>query len=253
MIRIQNISYKIENKIILDDISATFESGKINLIIGPNGAGKSTLIKIMSGQIKPSQGTLFFSEQVNLSTAELAKRRAVLSQNIEVHFPINVEEVIMMGRYPHFDSIPTSKDREIVQEVIQFFEIQDLLERNFITLSGGEKQRVHFARVMAQIWEQSYDRILIMDEPLTFLDIHYQYDVMYKIKELSQQKNLLIIGVLHDLNLTAKFADNIYVIQRGHLAYTGTKNEIFKPEIVEEIYSIKPTIFEKEETYFISF
>ncbi|MFK7114522.1 ABC transporter ATP-binding protein [Flavobacterium oreochromis] len=254
MIRIENISYKIGNKTILENISTTFEPGKINLIIGPNGAGKSTLIKLISGQIKPSEGRLFFSEYTNnLSMDQLAKRRAVLSQNIEVHFPINVQEIVMMGRYPHFDSIPTPKDREIVNKVVAFFEIENLVERNFMTLSGGEKQRVHFARVMAQIWEEEEDRILIMDEPLTFLDIHYQYDFMYKIKELSKQKKLLIIGVLHDLNLTAKFADQIYVINKGYLKYTGTKKEIFKPEIIEKIYAIKPMIFQKENEYFISF
>lgn len=253
MICLENISYKIGSKTILENISTTFESGKINLIIGPNGAGKSTLIKLIRGQTKPTQGKLLFSEYHNLSTKELAKRRAVLSQNIEVNFPINVEEVVMMGRYPHFDSIPTPKDREIVKKVIVFFEIENLLGRNFMTLSGGEKQRVHFARVMAQIWEDTNDRILIMDEPLTFLDIHYQYDFMYKIKELSQQKNLLIIGVLHDLNLTAKFADKIYVVHKGTLEYSGTKDEIFNPEIIEKIYSIKPTIFQKENEYFISF
>lgn len=172
MLSVQNIHYKIGNKVLLDNVSVDFHSKKINIIIGPNGAGKSTLIKIICQQLRPNSGTILYdnknSYQITLS--ELSRIRAVLSQNIEVAFPITVKEVVMMGRYPHFTSKPSKKDIEACEETMTFFDVLIMADRNYMTLSGGEKQRVQFARVLAQIWypiENSH-RYLLLDEPLTF-------------------------------------------------------------------------------------
>lgn len=253
MLEIHNLSYKIGNNFILNDISTSFEPGKINLIIGPNGAGKSTLIKLISGQITPSTGTIKFNGHEKLTNSEWSKKRAVLSQQIEIQFPILVEELILMGRYPHFKNKPSSKDYEIIDEVVSFLGIHSLLKLNFQTLSGGEKQRVHFARVIIQIWERENDRILILDEPLTFLDIHNQFELMYMLKELSHQKNLTIIGVIHDLNLTAKYADQIYAMKNGNLVKKGTKLETLNEEMVESIFGVIPKIIKDSEHFFITF
>ena len=123
MIQADNITYKIGKKTILKDISVKFEAGKINLILGPNGAGKSTLVKVICNQLKPQEGNIFY-EGLNIkhkTVAELAKVRAVLSQNTELAFPLKVREVVMMGRYPHFSVNPTSKDEHAAQEAMRFF------------------------------------------------------------------------------------------------------------------------------------
>lgn len=246
MLTAKNISCRIGNKILLDDVSVEFEPGKLNLIIGPNGAGKSTLVKIISNQIAPQQGAVLYgqSDIQTMSTAQLARVRSVLSQNIELAFPLTVAEVVMMGRYPHYSGKPETKDEKAVEEAMRFFDVWDMAERNFMTLSGGEKQRVHFARVAAQIWNPVKDscRYLLLDEPLTFLDVYYQFDFMYKIKKLLQSSDIVVAGVVHDLNLTAKFADHIILLHQGKVLSMGTKQNVLTKENIKTAYHLEPDI-----------
>ena len=257
MIETQHLSYKIGTKLILEDISVKFLSGKLNLIIGPNGAGKSTLVKLICQQLKPFHGTILFESKnlQSLSTTELAKCRAVLSQNIELAFPLKVSEVVMMGRYPHFSSKPTEKDINACEEAMCFFDVLDMANRDYLTLSGGEKQRVHFARVVAQIWYpiENGCRYLILDEPLTFLDVHYQFHFMHKLQELLQQKDIVIIGVVHDLNLAAKFADQIVLLHQGKLLAHGSPEEVLTTEFIRKAYRLEPIIHKTNGQTFLFF
>ncbi len=250
MIQANNITFKIGKKTILKDISVNFEAGKINLILGSNGAGKSTLVKVICNQLKSQEGSVFYEgiDIKNTSVAELAKVRAVLSQNTELAFPLKVKEVVKMGRYPHFTVKPTSKDEQAIQEAMQFFDVLEMADRDYLTLSGGEKQRVHFARVVSQIWYPSDDgcRYLILDEPLTFLDVHYQFQFMHKLRELLKQKDLVIVGVVHDLNLAAKFADHLVLLNNGELLASGTKEEVLNKENMKTAYRLEPVIHNDE-------
>ena len=255
MLTTKNLSVAIANKVILENISETFEAGKITLIIGPNGAGKSTFIKSICGQLKLNQkGTVDYDAEV-LSISELAKVRAVLSQNSKLNFPLTVRDIVMMGRYPHFGNYPSEKDKRACNEAIQFFELENFVDRNYLTLSGGEMQRVHFARVLAQIWfsEENKTRYLILDEPLTFLDVHFQYSFMYKMQELAKENNMVIIGVLHDLNLTAKFADKIMLLSQGKVIASGNKTEVLTKENIVEAFKMEPKIHTIENEIFIHF
>jgi len=257
MIKATNISYKIGSKTILKDISVNFEPGKINLILGPNGAGKSTLVKVICNQLKPQEGTVFYEEKNirNTSVAELAKVRAVLSQNTELAFPLKVKEVVMMGRYPHFSVNPTSKDEQAIKEAMQFFDVEAMADRDYLTLSGGEKQRVHFARVVSQIWYPSENgcRYLVLDEPLTFLDVHYQFQFMHKLRELLKQKDLVIVGVVHDLNLAAKFADHLVLLNHGELLAAGSKEKVLNAENMKTAYRLEPVIHQDERGMYLFF
>ncbi|MEO6347169.1 MAG: heme ABC transporter ATP-binding protein [Aquaticitalea sp.] len=257
MIETQHLYYKIGSKLILEDISVKFLPGKLNLIIGPNGAGKSTLVKLICQQSKPSKGTILFENKnlQSLSTMELSKYRAVLSQNIELAFPLKVSEVVMMGRYPHFSSKPTEKDLKACEEAMRFFDVLDMANRDYLTLSGGEKQRVHFARVAAQIWVpiENGCRYLILDEPLTFLDVHYQFHFMHKLLELLQQKDVVIIGVVHDLNLAAKFANEIVLLNHGKLLAHGSPEEVLTPEFIRTAYRLEPIIHQTNGQTFLFF
>ncbi|MCB0571122.1 MAG: heme ABC transporter ATP-binding protein [Phaeodactylibacter sp.] len=238
----KNISYRIGSKKLLDEVSVEFQPGMINLIIGPNGAGKSTLIKILSGQLKPTSGEVSYSGRniAKAPVAELAKIRAVLSQNIELAFPLSVSEVVMMGRYPHFMNSPTQSDREACNEAMRFFDVLGLENRNYMTLSGGEKQRVHFARVAAQVWKANdkSESVLLLDEPLTFLDVYYQFDFMEKLRQLVQQQSMVVAGVVHDLNLAGKYADHIVLIHRGKAVAKGSKEAVLTRENIHSVYGL---------------
>lgn len=258
MIQTQNITYTIGDKVILDDISVTFNPGNLNLIIGPNGAGKSTLVKVICNQIKAKEGWVQYgnSNLTEMTVAQLAKIRAVLSQNIELAFPLQVSEVVMMGRYPHFSVKPTEKDKTACEEAMRFFDVWEMANRDYMTLSGGEKQRVHFARVVAQIWyppENNMGRYLVLDEPLTFLDVHYQFHFMHKLLELLNQKDIVVVGVVHDLNLAAKFADHIVLLDHGKLLAAGSKEEVLTKENIKTAYRLEPIIHSEKESMYLFF
>lgn len=257
MLKVVDLNYVVGRKKLLDQVSLSFQPGKLNLIIGPNGAGKSTLIKAMCQQLPGASGQVYYGEHntAQLSVLALAQIRAVLSQNLELAFPLSVAEVVMMGRYPHFSGKPGSKDELICAEAMQLFDVQDMADRNYNTLSGGEKQRTHFARVAAQIWQgpDSGQRFLLLDEPLTFLDIYYQFDFMQKITQLLTVDNLVVVGVVHDLNLAAKFADQMVLLHQGQVLASGSPEETLTPENIFTAYRMKPVIRKENGALYLHF
>lgn len=257
MLQAQDITYAVGQKKLLDKVSVSFASGQLHLIIGPNGAGKSTLIKVLCHQLQPQQGKVLYHrrEAGRFSNLELARIRSVLSQSIDLAFPLRVSEVVMMGRYPHFSVKPTAKDETACAAAMDFFDVSELADRNYLTLSGGEKQRVNFARVLAQIWYPVADgpRYLLLDEPLTFLDVHYQFDFMHKVRQLLKAEDLVVIGVVHDLNLAAKFADQIVLIHQGEILAAGDRSGVLTAENIRTAYQLEPVIQQLEDELFLFF
>ncbi len=257
MLKAENISYQINNKTLLNNVSVEFKTGETALIVGANGAGKSTLIKILSNEVSPTSGKVYLNNKPieNYQTLELAKIRAVLSQSNEIAFPLLANEVVMMGRYPHFENKPSATDTSICEQAMELFDIAKFKDRNFLTLSGGEKQRVHFARIASQIWNNNTTetKLLFLDEPLTFLDIRFQLDFMNTLKKLIKQQNMIIIGVLHDLNLAIKYADKILLLDNGNLLKYGSPKEVLTSENIEKTFKITPHLYQKnkDETYLI--
>ncbi len=258
MLTATDITFQVGTKALISDVSVKFEPGKLHLIIGPNGAGKSTLIKVLARLMRPKTGTVEY-EGVDVSqTSEpnLAKRRAVLSQAIEVAFPMSVREIVMMGRYPHFTGRPGSVDDKIVDELMEFFDVTEFCDRNYQTLSGGERQRVNFARVLAQLWrrdsqpaaEPSGCRYLFLDEPLTFLDIHHQIEFMNKIRDFTDATDVVTVGVVHDLNLAARFADQIILLNQGRVVTSGTATEVLTADRIREVFQVETTFIPVEKT-----
>jgi iron complex transport system ATP-binding protein len=263
MLEARNITFRVGNKVLISEFSASFAPGELHLIIGPNGAGKSTIIKILSRLLRPQTGKIEY-EGVDIShtsEADLAKRRAVLSQAIEVAFPLTVREVVMMGRYPHFGGHPGHVDELIVDELMGFFEVTEFSDRNYQTLSGGERQRVNFARVLAQLWRESSSssqthntqptlqpcRYLFLDEPLTFLDIRHQIEFMKKVREFARTRDVVTVGVVHDLNLAARFSDRIVLLNYGHVVANGTPAEVLTTDRIMDVFGVKLTFVPVEQ------
>jgi iron complex transport system ATP-binding protein len=247
MLTATNITFRVGNKPLLTDVSVSFQPGQLNLIIGPNGAGKSTLIKLLARLLRPATGEIKYegADVSRTPEADLAKRRAVLSQAIEVAFPLTVREVVMMGRYPHFGGRPGPVDEEIADEMMEQFEVTEFRERDYQTLSGGERQRVNFARVLAQLWQKSSPktqagRYLFLDEPLTFLDIRHQIAFMKKVRRFAEASDVVTVGVVHDLNLAARFADQIVLLDHGGVVATGTATEVLTAENIRRVFGVEP-------------
>ncbi|MEZ4793983.1 MAG: heme ABC transporter ATP-binding protein [Flavobacteriaceae bacterium] len=257
MLKAEHIAYRIGQNVLLDDFTAEFPVGQLHLILGPNGAGKSTLIKLLSGELPLKQGTVLLEINAiaSFSLSELATRRAVLSQNIDLSFPLKVHEVVMMGRYPHFKSHPTAVDFHACEEAMAFFDVNSFTDRAYLTLSGGEKQRVHFARVLAQIiqTEQPGCRYLFLDEPLTYLDVYYQFQFMQLLRKLLKEYPLVVVGVVHDLNLAAKFADQLVLLHQGKLLAKGPVHEVLTEKNIEMAYRLSPLIHHSKKGTFLFF
>ena len=252
MLSASNITFRVGNKPLISGVSVSFAAGKLHLIIGPNGAGKSTLVKVLARLLRPQEGDVQYDgiDVSSASEAELARRRAVLSQAVEVAFPLTVREVVMMGRYPHFGGRPGPGDETIVNEVMQHFDVTEFSERNYQTLSGGERQRVNFARVLAQLWRDGAPgtscRYLFLDEPLTFLDIRHQIDFLKKIRRFTDAPDVVTVGVVHDLNLAARFADQIVLLNEGRVVANGTPDEVLTAERIEAVFNVTPTFIPSE-------
>src|SRR5690242_9204408 len=256
MLTASNIEFRVGNKPLVSGVSVSFAPGKLHLLIGPNGAGKSTLVKVLARLLRPQTGTVEY-DGVDVSStteAELARRRAVLSQAVEVAFPLTVREVVMMGRYPHFGGRPGPADEKIVDDLMTFFDVTEFGERDYQTLSGGERQRVNFARVLAQLWRltrgsqapngsssQPQCRFLFLDEPLTFLDIRHQIDFMKKVRRFTDAPDVVTVGVVHDLNLAARFADQIVLLDQGRLVASGTPADVLTADLIQSTFGVHPT------------
>lgn len=215
-LKVENLNVGYDDKEILKGISFNIDAGEVVTIIGPNGSGKSTLIKTISRYLKPKSGSIFL-DKVNVNqikTRELAKNLAVLPQVKGVSSDITIEELVSYGRYPHisFGKRMSKEDKDIVTWALEKTGLQEMKNRYIVTLSGGERQRAWIAMSLAQ-----KPKILLLDEPTTFLDICYQLETLELVKELNKTLGITVIMVLHDLNQAARYSDKLLVINNGEL------------------------------------
>jgi iron complex transport system ATP-binding protein len=250
MIEANAISYHIKQKHLVKNVSFSIQSNELVVIMGANGAGKSTLLKIIAGAIPPSGGDLFFSGKKisHYSAAELSKKRAILSQHYHIAFPISVHDLVMMGRYPYIDTIDTKTNELIADQSMEIMQISNLRNRDYNTLSGGEAQKAQMSRVMAQITnEHDEEKLLLLDEPVSHLDIKHQHELLSVAKKLLNNKTA-VIAVLHDINLAIKYADRIFFMKQGELIHAVTKKEPVTASILKDIFDIDATILDLPNT-----
>lgn len=249
MFEAKNISVSAGAKKILDAVSLEIKAGEVIALLGANGAGKSTLLKAMCGDIKISDGEILL-ENRRLSEwnhCELARKRAVLPQHSTLAFPFTAREVALLGRNPHIRGRESEKDLEIVSEALKLVEAEHFAGQTFPTLSGGEQQRVHLARILAQIWEKpkTAARFLLLDEPTASLDLAHQHLTLQIARRLSRE-NTGVLVVLHDLNLAANYADKICLMKGGRIFKSGTPSEILTAPNIKNVFDFDVSIIRHE-------
>ncbi len=233
------ITYQIGAKKLLHDVSLTARPGELLAIVGANGAGKSTLLKLLSGDCRPSVGEVLF-EGKSLAAwppAALARRRAVLTQQHTLALAFQVRELVLLGRYPYFGGQPTAHDWEVVAAALDLVHLGHLAERAYPTLSGGEQQRAQLARVLAQVWEAE-GGFLLLDEPLTGLDLRHQHHTLAVARQLAQ-RGFGVIAVLHDLNLAAQYADQVLLLRQGRAVASGPPAQVFTPDYIHLAFGLE--------------
>lgn len=249
MLKGENISFKVDEKYLLHESAVAFEQGRFHVIMGANGAGKSTLLKLLAGDQKPSSGRILLLEKElnSYSKKELATKRAVLSQHYNITFPVSVNDVVLMGRYPYFSNTPTPSDLSICKEAMRMMDVFDLRERDYNTLSGGEAQKVQMSRVLSQIWEakEKDEKLLFLDEPVSHLDIKYQHQLLKAAKQLCNQ-HTTVVAILHDINLSIAYADRILFMKQGKILFDTTDLSAVSTEMIHEVFDVSASILRPE-------
>ena len=254
--KIDGVEFSIKHKLIAQVEDAYLEEGKIHFVVGKNGAGKTSLLKILSGLEPNYKGEVSFlgRDLRDWKMEELAQRRAVLSQSNFNAFPIKVEELVMMGRYPFFKQNATQKDKEIVAKALALFELQKFVRRDFLSLSGGEKQRVLFAKCIAEIWgKEAHRKYLFLDEPLTYLDVEYQVQFLQLLGDLIERFNLTIVGVIHDINLAINYGDNFLLMHAGKCVEQGEGSRVLSRENMQKYFKVEPQVLQHQGRDFFVF
>jgi iron complex transport system ATP-binding protein len=248
MVELRAVSYRAGNARILDDVTVRFEPCRFNVILGPNGAGKTTLLRIVTGLAKPSSGDVLYDDRAveSFDRAELARTRAVLSQHVDLAFPLPTIDVVMMGRYPHYDRVATARDRDIVRRALDIVGMSEKAEQPYPTLSGGEQQKVNLARVLAQIWNfdepapggRRPHRYLFLDEPTSSLDVHYQLHLLDVAKSLLDY-GCTVIAILHDLNVALEYGGHFVLLEGGRVAVEADRADAIQQSDLERIFRVR--------------
>ncbi|GAU79093.1 ABC transporter ATP-binding protein [Fusibacter sp. 3D3] len=239
----KNISIRYGEKEIVNDITMDFPRGKTTTIIGANGCGKTSLLKTISRAVSPKKGEVVFKNKPldHYRPKELAKKIAYLPQ---IHYSpsdIDVKTLVSYGRYPYrqFGKGLSEQDREVIQNTLNLTGLKNLEDRTLDHLSGGERQRAWIAMTICQEPE-----ILILDEPITYLDIGYQLEIMELIKSLGEKLNITIIMVLHDINLAARYSQHLFSIKDKKIYAYGDPRFVITEERLSDIFNIKAQIYE---------
>ncbi len=254
MLVLDDITVRIGAATLVAGVSVRVAPGRVAALLGPNGAGKTTLLRTASGELAPTSGTVTMdgTPLEALSPRARARRRAVVSQHVTLDFAFDVLDVVLMGRTPHTRGrAETRADVAIAWEALCAVQMEAFAERAFPTLSGGEQQRVHLARALAQLTPPaavSADaarpnaarpaRYLLLDEPTASLDLAHQHGVLRLARRLADDDGVGVLAVLHDLNLAAQYADDVLLLQAGALHAAGPPADVFTPDTIRAVYGL---------------
>jgi iron complex transport system ATP-binding protein len=232
VVRAEDVHLAFRSQVVLDDVTAEIHPGEVVGLVGPNGAGKSTLLGVLAGDLAPDRGRVLL-DGVDIRSwrvGDLARRRAVLPQETFLSFPFEVADVVRMGRAPWRGTVREAADDAVVGQVLAVTEVSHLAPRRYPTLSGGEKARTTFARILAQ-----EPGLLLLDEPTAALDIRHQEAVLEEVRRRAALGAAVVVA-LHDLSLAAAHADRLLLLDDGRVRADGPPREVLTPALLSEVY-----------------
>ncbi|MFD2705907.1 ABC transporter ATP-binding protein [Salibacterium lacus] len=241
ILRTDQIEARYENHTVFKDLNISIAEGRITTIIGPNGCGKSTLLKTIGRILKQTGGQVFLQEE-NLNTIptrEIARRLSLLPQNPAAPGELTVEELIAYGRYPHRKNINklTGRDQEMIEWAMELTKTAAFRSRSIGTLSGGQKQKVWLAMALAQ-----HTKVLLLDEPTTYLDMAHQLDVLQIVETLNRDYECSVVMVLHDINHAARFSHEMVAMKEGEIIASGEPADIMKEGVLRDVFDIQARV-----------
>ncbi len=220
-------------------VSATFSAGELTVIIGPNGSGKSSLLQLLSGDLAPSFGRVRLdgNDLASWDRLALARRRAVLPQDVPVNLPYRVAEVVALGRNPYFPEARALTE-DAVRDSLARVGMDEMAERPYTQLSGGQRARVQYARCLAQLHPGRAQPVLLLDEPTASLDPRWQHACLRQAQQLARE-GWCVVCVLHDLNLAARYADRLLLLHNGGILRAGAVDDVLNDRCLDQVYGLQ--------------
>jgi iron complex transport system ATP-binding protein len=232
---LNQVSFSYNDSPVLYDVDLTVEKGEMVALMGPNGSGKTTLLKLASGVLRPAEGVIHLdgSSLSRLKRRQVAQRVAVVPQQFHMPFAFTLREVVLLGRTPFLKAFSNEgeKDQQAVNRAMGLIGIEELGQRFFNELSGGERQKGILAMALAQ-----EPKLLLLDEPTAHLDINHQMEILELVKGLNREQGITVIGAMHDLNLAALYFDRLVLLKEGRIFTDGTPSQVLTEENIGEVF-----------------
>jgi iron complex transport system ATP-binding protein len=237
-LEIQQVSFSYGNGPVLHDVDLSVRPGEMTGLLGPNGSGKTTLIKLASGVLKPGQGDIWLngSNLGQMRRKVIARSIAVMPQQFHIPFAFKVGEVVTLGRIPFIRTFTgeTKTDMEAVSQALEVAGVTELEHRRFDELSGGERQKVILAMVLAQ-----QPQVLLLDEPTLHLDITHQVEILELVRGLNRKQGLTVVAAMHDLNLASLYFDRLVLLKEGRVIADGTPSEVITEDMLRKVFAAR--------------
>lgn len=242
-IKVEDVSLGYGKHSVIQNMNVSFDKAEVVSIIGPNGSGKSTLLKSIGRLLAPTKGVVYMNGKdiKTIASGEIAKLMSILPQSAQAPGDMTVRDLASCGRMPYQSAFSQLKDddQRAIDKALKDTGLFEMQHRRIGNLSGGERQRAWLSMALAQ-----EPQVLLLDEPTTYLDIHYQLELMELVSELHEDLGITVIMVMHDLNHAARFSHRLIAVKKGEIAADGPVKEVFTKEVLEPLYDVKVEVLE---------